>query len=117
MLITVTQAAPPAPAATPVAASREAAPRRESANVSADASTRESRARSTPASSSAPQGTAQYRLVHDKELNRTFVQVVDRESGEEILRFPPEQLIRFIDSNIERNRSGSAAGLLVDRSV
>ncbi len=107
MNTTVTTSTPPTQAAAPKVAKREA--------ESAPESRREApvRARSTPT----PQKPAQYRLVYDKELSRTFLTVVDRESGEEIIRFPPEELVRFIDKSIGRYPAGSATGLLVDRSV
>lgn len=58
-----------------------------------------------------------YRLIYDKEFSRTFIQIVDRSSGEEILRFPPEELVKFIDDSIGRINGGSTSGLFVDRSI
>ena len=60
---------------------------------------------------------SEYRLVYDDEFSRIFVQVVDRSSGEEILRFPPEELVRFIDNSIERANARVTSGLFLDRSI
>jgi len=117
MLVTASQTAQPAPAFSQKATASEAPSPRSSNSAEQPRADSAAKVRSASTSAPAPQSSAQYRLVYDQEFSRTFVQVVDRDSGEEILRFPPEQLIRFIDSNIERNSSGSAAGLLVDRSV
>ena len=104
----INAASPPTPtrATTPEVVERAAQPAPEPKREAAP------QARANPAPS--PERPSQYRLVYDKELSRTFVQIVDRESGEEILRFPPEELVRFIDDSIRR---GSSAGLLVNRSV
>lgn len=117
MLVTASQAAPPAPAFSQKASSSEAPSPRSSDNAERPRADSAAKVRSASTPDSASQGSAQYRLVYDKEFSRTFVQVVDRDSGEEILRFPPEQLIRFIDNTIARNQSGRTSGLLVDRSV
>ena len=64
------------------------------------------------------QRPSHYRLVYDNEYKRVFVQVVDRDSGKEILRFPPEELIRFIDKSISQaSGNHSSAGLFLDRHV
>lgn len=70
------------------------------------------------ARSEAPQRPSQYRLFYDNEFSRVFVQVVDRESGKEILRFPPEELVRFIDNSINQaQRPKQSSGLFLDRVV
>jgi uncharacterized FlaG/YvyC family protein len=70
------------------------------------------------AHSKSAQRPSQYRLFYDNEFSRVFVQVVDRESGEEILRFPPEELVRFIDNSIDQaQRPHKSSGLFLDRVV
>jgi uncharacterized FlaG/YvyC family protein len=83
----------------------------------------DARSSSTPAASSgssargeSAQRPSQYRLFYDNEFSRVFVQVVDRESGEEIFRFPPEELVRFIDNSISPVPQQSS-GLFLDRVV
>lgn len=128
MLITATNSTPPAQSAAPEVAKNEAKPRRatdtapratnDAPRESADSSRSQSQSQPQSRPQSPPPGKgSEYRLVYDKEFSRTFVQVVDRDSGEEILRFPPEQLIRFIDKTIGRDPARGTAGLLVDRSV
>ena len=68
------------------------------------------------AHSESTQRPSQYRLFYDNEFSRVFVQVVDRESGEEIFRFPPEELVRFIDNSITPVPQQSS-GLFLDRVV
>jgi FlaG protein len=109
MLITAATSPPPARAETPKAVEREAKPAPENKPEA----TPQARVKSAPA----PGRPSQYRLVYDNELSRTFIQIVDRESGEEIIRFPPEELVRFIDNTIGLEPAGSSSGLLVDRSV
>ncbi len=109
MLITAATPTPPARTATPEVVESKAKPAPESKREAAP----QARAKSAPT----PERPSQYLLVYDKELSRTFIQVVDRESGEEILRFPPEELVRFINNTIDNNLSGSSPGMLVDRSV
>lgn len=85
-------------------------------------STSEARSSSKPAAanggahSESIQRPSQYRLFYDNEFSRVFVQVVDRESGEEIFRFPPEELVRFIDNSITPVPQQSS-GLFLDRVV
>lgn len=66
---------------------------------------------------SEPSKPSQYRLAYDKERSRIFIQVIDPDTGKEILRFPPEELVRFIDKSIDKNSAGASTGLFVDRSV
>ncbi len=115
MLITAVTSTPPERAATPEVVEREAKPAPESKR---EAEPR-ARVKSTPAPerTPVPERPSQYNLVYDKELRRTFVQVVNRESGEEILRFPSEELVRFIDDTVDRDPAEVSPGLLVDRSV
>ena len=40
--------------------------------------------------------TRRGRLAFDEELSRVFVEIVDHDSGEVVLRFPPEQIVRHI---------------------
>jgi len=108
MLITAATPPPPARAATPEVVTPEA----KSAPESKQEAAAQTRAKPAPAA----QGSSQYRLVYDKELSRTFLLVVDRESGEEILRFPPEELVRFINDTIG-DPTASSLGVLVDRSA
>ena len=54
----------------------------------------------------APERSSQYRLVYDKELSRIFIQVFDQESGGEIMRFPSEELVQFVDKSIGRRLAG-----------
>ena len=115
------QASAPAPRAEPVASS---AASNASALAAADAAKAATAAPDDAGSGpSAAAGAAsantpsEYRLVYDEEFSRTFVQIVDRSSGEEILRFPPEELVKFIDRSIGRPGAGDTSGLFLDRSV
>lgn len=60
------------------------------------------------------------RLTFDDELSRTFIDVVDENSGEVISRFPPEKIVRHIQKLIEDGKIPGGAGetgVLVDRVV
>jgi uncharacterized FlaG/YvyC family protein len=60
------------------------------------------------------------RLTYDQELSRVFVEIVDPKSGEVVKRFPPEELVKHIDSLIEANRAKGDpenAGLVFDQVV
>lgn len=60
------------------------------------------------------------RLAYDRELSRVFVEIVDPESGEVVDRFPPEELVKHMQSMTEQDFSSSSpegAGLLFDRVV
>lgn len=105
--------------AAPEAADRTAARRRpkEQAPVSPPVAEPAALAKESASSASLSNTPSEYRLVYDEEFSRTFIQIVDRSSGEEILRFPPEELVKFIDNSIGRNKNKGAAGLFVDRSV
>ncbi len=64
--------------------------------------------------------SARSRLTYDDELSRVFVEIVDPDSGEVVSRFPPEQLVRHINSLIDQelvSESQGATGFLVDQSV
>lgn len=103
------EAPPPRGPVDPAEPRRPAAERasRESLHAKPEAETREG-----PSSRS--------RLAYDDELSRVFVEIVDRDSGEVVSRFPPEQLVRHIDSLIDRQLvpdTQKATGLLVDQSV
>lgn len=103
----------------------EAPPPRPAANLAEPR--RPAVARPSPNSSrvestvgSGPNSSSRSRLTYDDELSRVFVEIVDPGSGEVLSRFPPEQLIRHIDSLIEQElvpESQKNTGFLVDRSV
>ena len=60
------------------------------------------------------------RLTYDDELSRTFVEIVDRRSGEVVHRYPPEEIVRHIDALIKQQhlRAGQRdTGFLVDQSA
>lgn len=66
------------------------------------------------------QSSSRSRLAYDEDLGRVFVEIVDRDSGEVIDRFPPEELVRHIDGLIEQNearRRGSAPGRLFSQVI
>ena len=120
MLVSAVSTPPPVRAPAPQAASDAASARREESRAQT--------ARSQGPQAAAPGGgpgpadlslktPSEYRLVYDDEFSRIFVQVVDRSSGEEILRFPPEELVRFIDNSIERANSRVTSGLILDRLI
>ena len=46
-------------------------------------------------------------MAFDQELSRVFVEIVDQDSGEVVLRFPPEQIVRHI---AELKEAKEAAG-------
>jgi len=122
MLNSATDTVTVARTAAPVAADRTAARRRpiEQEPVAPQvAEAKAAEATANSASSNAPVGNtpSEYRLVYDEEFSRTFIQIVDRSSGEEILRFPPEELLKFIDNSIGRNKNKGTAGLFLDRNV
>lgn len=63
---------------------------------------------------------ARARLAYDRELSRTFVEVVDLDSGEVVERFPPEEIVRHVDALLEQaeaERAAKRAGLVLDRVV
>lgn len=105
------QASAPAARAAPVASSAT------SPGAASRASEKNAPSQNTLASAQSADTPSEYRLVYDEEFSRTFVQIVDRTSGEEILRFPPEELVKFIDRSIGRPGKGDTSGLLLDRSV
>lgn len=64
--------------------------------------------------------TARSRLTYDKELSRTFIEVVDLDSGEVVERFPPEEIVRHVDALLEQaeaSRAAKRAGLVFDQVV
>ncbi len=70
--------------------------------------------------SEAPARSSRSRLAYDEELARVFVEIVDRESGEVLARYPPEQLVRHIKNLVDREHLAHGqdrAGLLLDRAV
>ena len=69
-------------------------------------------------SSQAFQSSSASRLVYDKDLGRVFVETVNRSSGEVIYRFPPEKLVRHINTLLKENealRGNSTTGLIFDQ--
>lgn len=60
------------------------------------------------------------RLAFDEELSRVFVEIVDPRSGEVILRFPPEQIVRHVaelkEAKAQAAKSGDT-GLVLDQVV
>jgi|GEM_PF-2934825 len=67
-----------------------------------------------------PRDTSRSRLAYDKELSRTFIEVVDVDSGKVIHRFPPEEIVRHIEAlmkEAEAARAAKHAGLVLDRVV
>ncbi len=105
-------------ATTPTPAAQTAAPRAvERAEKAAPESKREAAPRERVKSAPAPTKPSQYRLAYDEDRSRIFIQVIDPDSGEEILRFPPEELVRFIDKSIGTGVPGNTPGLLVDRTA
>lgn len=109
MLITATTPTPAVQATAPRAVERT----EKTAPESKREATPQERAKSAPT----PNRPSQYRIAYDEERSRVFIQVIDPESGEEILRFPPEELVRFIDKSIGTGAAGNVSGLLVDRSA
>jgi uncharacterized FlaG/YvyC family protein len=76
--------------------------------------------RSKPELSGPVSDTSRSRLAYDKELNRTFIEVVDVNSGEVVERFPPEEIVRHVEALLkqaEASRAAKRAGLVVDRVV
>ncbi|MFQ6017276.1 MAG: flagellar protein FlaG [Kiloniellaceae bacterium] len=66
------------------------------------------------------QSSSRSRLAYDRDLGRVFIEIVDRDSGEVIDRYPPEELVRHIDSRIEKNaarRRGADPGLLFSQII
>lgn len=66
------------------------------------------------------ESSARSRLTYDEELRRVFLEIVDPNSGEVVRRFPPEQLVRHIDSLINQDlvpKSQGTTGFLVDQSA
>ncbi len=58
------------------------------------------------------------RLTYDQELSRVFIEIIDPKTGEVLQRFPPEQLVRHIDSIVAAaNREAEDPGLVLDRVV
>lgn len=69
-------------------------------------------------SSRALQSSSISRLVRDRDLGRVFVETVNRSSGEVVYRFPPKELVRYINTIIEKNetlRGNSTTGLKFDQ--
>lgn len=67
-----------------------------------------------------PRDTSRSRLAYDRELSRTFIEVVDVNSGKVIHRFPPEEIVRHIEAlmkEAEAARAAKHAGLVLDRVV
>ena len=59
----------------------------------------DARARRQELESDTPTGSGRYarKLVYERELDRTFLDVVDRDDEERLLmRMPPEKLVRFL---------------------
>ena len=63
--------------------------------------------------------TTQGRLAFDQELSRVFVEIVDKDSGEVVLRFPPEQIVRHIAELKQAKEAAKAddTGLVLDQVV
>ena len=64
--------------------------------------------------------TRRGRLAFDDELSRVFVEIVDRKSGEVVLRFPPEQIVRHmaeLSEAKERSAKAEQTGLVLDQVV
>ena len=60
------------------------------------------------------------RLAYDQELARVFVEIVDPDSGEVIDRFPPEELVKHMQSLTDQeflSNTQTGNGLLLDRVV
>ena len=120
MLVSAASSLTPTRAAAPQAADDAASAKRE---PSREQASRPQAAPSVPSGGGAGPADltlktpSEYRLVYDDEFSRIFVQVVDRSSGEEILRFPPEELVRFIDNSIERANGRVTSGLFLDQSI
>ena len=58
------------------------------------------------------------RLAYDQELRRVFVEIVDPKSGEVLQRFPPEELVRHIDSVVAAAQGeADESGLVLDEVV
>ena len=103
------QSVTPPVAPAPRAEGRRSAPRSEAAAPSGQ------KAIENPG-----QAKSSSRLTYDKELSRTFVEFVDKDSGEVVHSFPPEELVRHMDELIEKNRvsrSQGSTGLLVDQQA
>ena len=60
------------------------------------------------------------RLAFDEELSRVFIEIVDRDSGKVVHRYPPEEIVRHIDALIKQQHLPAGqgdTGFLVDQSV
>lgn len=89
------------------------------ASAAADAPQR-AQPRSRPDIPDPTADTARSRLAYDKELSRTFIEVVDLDSGEVVDRFPPEEIVRHVDALLEQAeaaRAAKRAGLVLDRLI
>lgn len=63
--------------------------------------------------------TTQGRLAFDQELSRVFVEIVDKDSGEVVLRFPPEEIVRHIAELKQAKEAAKSddTGLVLDQVV
>lgn len=63
--------------------------------------------------------TRRGRLAFDQELSRVFVEIVDKESGEVLLRFPPEEIVRHM-AELKQAKDAARSddnGLVLDQVV
>ena len=63
--------------------------------------------------------TRRGRLAFDQELSRVFVEIVDKDSGEVLLRFPPEEIVRHM-AELKQAKEAARAdsnGLVLDQVV
>lgn len=105
--------------ALPAEAPRERLPA-PAANRPAEAVVRRERVESDQKSEQSFQAapTSRSRLTYDQELSRVFVEIVDPKSGEVIQRFPPEELVRHIDSIVAAAQGeADGSGLVLDEVV
>lgn len=108
MLVELIQSNVPLPAQTP----------RPRSQAGESAQTGHTLSRPAEFSSQALQISSVSRLVYDKDLGRVFVETVDRSSGEVVYRFPPDELVRYINTIIEEDealRGNSTTGLIFDQ--
>jgi hypothetical protein len=114
MLVEATIASSPKPVGTAPTRTAEAAP------PDATRPAQRPRQAEPPARPKVPEKTTRSRLTYDEELSRTFVEVVDLDTGAVVNRFPPEEIVRHLDfllAQAEASRSARRGGSLINRVV
>lgn len=103
MVLELTSATSPAPQAEPRARPAAAESRSPAKSVS------------RPANLESTKTSSLTRLNYDEELSRTFIEVIDRDSGAVVAKFPPEELVRYVQEVLaEAPGTGASLGHLYD---